>query len=37
MHAAALQEMGIKLDTETQAAVQQPAPKGKKPPIEDIL
>ena len=37
MHAAALQEMGVKLDAETQTAVAQPAPKGKKPPIEDIL
>ena len=36
MHAAALNEMGVKMDAETQAAAA-PAPKGKKPPIEDIL
>ena len=34
MHAAALNEMGVKMDTETQQAVQ--PPKAKKPPIEDI-
>jgi hypothetical protein len=37
MHANALNELGVKLDQETQAAVQQPAQKPKKPPIEDIL
>ena len=37
MHASALNELGVKLDQETAAAVQQPAPKAKKPPIEDIL
>ena len=39
MHAAALNELGVKLDQETQAAVQpqSSAPKPKKPPIEDIL
>jgi hypothetical protein len=36
MHASALQEMGVKVDGEVQAAAQ-PQPKGKKPPIEDIL
>jgi hypothetical protein len=36
MHASALNEMGVKLDSEMQAA-SQPAPKPKKPPIEDIL
>jgi hypothetical protein len=36
MHAAALNELGVKLDSETQAAAQ-PAQKPKKPPIEDIL
>lgn len=36
MHASALTELGVKLDQETAAAVQ-PAPKAKKPPIEDIL
>ena len=38
MHAAALNELGVKLDQETAAAVN-PAPqqKPKKPPIEDIL
>lgn len=41
MHAAALQDMGVKLDGELQQAApsapQQAAPKPKKPPIEDIL
>ncbi|HIH25083.1 TPA: hypothetical protein HA251_08680 [Candidatus Woesearchaeota archaeon] len=39
MHASALQELGVKLDSDTQAVVQpqQAAPKAKKPPIEDIL
>ena len=40
MHGAALNELGVKLDAETAAAVQgQPAQgqKAKKPPIEDIL
>jgi len=42
MHAAALQDMGVKLEGELQQAApnnaqQQPAPKPKKPPIEDIL
>jgi hypothetical protein len=39
MHAAALNELGVKLDQETAAAVQPQAsaPKPKKPPIEDIL
>lgn len=39
MHASALQELGVKLDSDTQAVVQpqQSAPKAKKPPIEDIL
>lgn len=40
MHATALQDLGVKLDSDTQAAVaapQQPAAKPKKPPIEDIL
>lgn len=36
MHATALNELGVKMDQETQAAAQ-PAPKTKKPPIEDIL
>lgn len=35
MHASALNELGVKLDQETAAAVQ--PPKAKKPPIEDIL
>jgi len=39
MHAGALNELGVKLDQQTQAAVQpqQPSAKPKKPPIEDIL
>lgn len=38
MHASALNELGVKLDGETAAAVNtQPAAKPKKPPIEDIL
>jgi hypothetical protein len=38
MHATALNELGVKLDAETAAAVQPPAQaKPKKPPIEDIL
>jgi hypothetical protein len=37
MHASALQELGVKLDNETAAAISQPAAKPKKPPIEDIL
>jgi hypothetical protein len=38
MHASALNELGVQLDTETAAAVQaQPQAKPKKPPIEDIL
>ena len=39
MHASALQEMGVKLDSDMQTAVaaQPEAPKLKKPPIEDIL
>jgi hypothetical protein len=36
MHASALNELGVKLDSDTQAAAQ-PAQKPKKPPIEDIL
>lgn len=37
MHASALNELGVKLDSETQAAVAAPQAKPKKPPIEDIL
>lgn len=39
MHAAALNDLGVKLDNETAAAVQPQSsqPKPKKPPIEDIL
>lgn len=39
MHASALQELGVKLDSETQNAVSAPSeqPRQKKPPIEDIL
>ena len=36
MHAGALNDLGVKLDSEMQQA-QQPAQKPKKPPIEDIL
>jgi len=34
MHASALNELGVKLDEQTQQA---PSSKAKKPPIEDIL
>ena len=38
MHGAALNELGVKLDTEMQQAAQpQSGMKPKKPPIEDIL
>jgi predicted P-loop ATPase/GTPase len=39
MHASALQELGVPLDSEVQNAVSAPSeqPKPKKPPIEDIL
>jgi hypothetical protein len=38
MHGSALNELGVKLDAETAAAVSpQQQAKPKKPPIEDIL
>jgi len=37
MHASALNELGVKLDAEAQAAVSPQQAKPKKPPIEDIL